>query len=103
MGQILTTAKLNLQLLPGSQSPEDRDRRVGDAIRPGPFDRPCALSLDLRPPLLNELGLAAALCGYVEAQARRSGIAIELVSDPVPPGLPNDVEIAAFRMVQEAI
>jgi signal transduction histidine kinase len=105
MGQILTTAKLNLQLLPGTQAPEDRERRVGDAI--GLLDRLIghvrALSLDLRPPLLDELGLAAALRGYLEAQARRSGMAIDLVCDQVPPGLPNDVEIAAFRVVQEAI
>jgi signal transduction histidine kinase/ligand-binding sensor domain-containing protein len=105
MGQILTTAKLNLQLLPGTQAPEDRERRVGDAI--GLLDRLIghvrALSLDLRPPLLDELGLSAALRGYVEAQARRSGITIDLACDPVPTGIPNDVEIAAFRVVQEAI
>lgn len=105
MGQILTTAKLNLQLLPGMGATEDRSRRITDAI--GLLDRLIghvrALSLDLRPPLLDELGLSAALRGYLEAQARRSGLTVDLVSDPVPPGLPNDVEIAAFRVVQEAI
>ena len=105
MGQALTTAKLNLQLLPGTIVPEERERRVSDAI--GLLDRLIghvrALSLDLRPPLLDELGLSPALRGYLEAQARRSGLVIDLAADSVPPGLPSEIEIAAFRVAQEAV
>lgn len=104
MGTALTTTKLNLQLL-GGAGPDEAARRVADAI--GLIDRMIGhvreISLDLRPPLLDELGLAAALRGYLEALARRSGIAIELRADSVPAGLPEDVAIAAFRVAQEAV
>jgi len=105
MGQILTTAKLNLQLVSEDVPGGERDRRVGDAI--GLIDRLIAqvrtLSLALRPPLLDELGLKAALRGYVEAQQRHAGVPITLRADAPTDGLPPDVEIAAFRVVQEAI
>jgi signal transduction histidine kinase/ligand-binding sensor domain-containing protein len=105
MGQILTTAKLNLQLVSGTAEPAERERRIGDSI--GLIDRLIghvrALSLALRPPLLDELGLAAALRGYVEAQARHSGLTITLAASPGPAELPADVEIAAFRVVQESV
>jgi signal transduction histidine kinase len=104
MGTALTTMKLNLQLL-GGAAPEEASRRVGDSI--GLIDRMIGLvrelSLDLRPPLLDELGLAAALRGYLEALSRRSGIGIELNAKGVPTSLPDDVAIAAFRVAQEAV
>ncbi|HEX6851289.1 MAG TPA: two-component regulator propeller domain-containing protein [Candidatus Polarisedimenticolaceae bacterium] len=104
MGTALTTMKLNLQLLGGS-APEEGTRRVADSI--GLIDRMIGhvreLSLDLRPPLLDELGLAAALRGYLEALSRRSGIGIELRAEGVPAALPDDVAIAAFRVAQEAV
>lgn len=105
MGQALTTAKLNLQLLAGAASPEERDRRVDDAL--ALLDRLIghvrALSLDLRPPLLDELGLAAALRGYLEALSKRSGLTLDFKVDALPSGIPTDVEIAAFRVVQESL
>lgn len=105
MGQTLTTAKLNLQLLTGSDSSEERDRRLSDTL--ALLDRLIghvrALSLDLRPPLLDELGLAAALRGYLEALSKRSGLILDFRIDPLPPGIPTEVEIAAFRVVQESL
>lgn len=105
MGQALTTAKLNLELMTGTAAPEDRDRRIADTI--GLLDRMIGhvrtLSLDLRPPLLDELGLSAALRGYLEAQARRTGIEFATEVGTLPSKIPTDVEIAAFRVVQESV
>ncbi|MFO7544199.1 MAG: GAF domain-containing sensor histidine kinase [Trueperaceae bacterium] len=60
------------------------------------------LVYDLRPPALDQLGLAAAL----EEQARRyerDGMRIDLrVQEPLP-RLPAAVEVAAYRIVQEAL
>jgi signal transduction histidine kinase/streptogramin lyase len=105
MGQALTTAKLNLQLFSGSEGLEDRNRRVTETL--SLLDRMIvhvrALSLDLRPPLLDELGLSAALRGYTEALTRRSGVRVDLVIDSIPRDVPTEVEIAAFRVVQESL
>jgi PAS domain S-box-containing protein len=56
----------------------------------------------LHPPLLEELGLAAALRWYVDSFAARSGISITLELRPFE-RLPYDVEIAIFRIMQEAL
>jgi signal transduction histidine kinase/ligand-binding sensor domain-containing protein len=105
MGTGLTTAKLVLQLLADAPSSEDRDKRIQEAI--GLLDRMIGhvrtLSIDLRPPLLDELGLAAALRGYVDSLARRARLEITLATAGLPSPLPEDLGVAAFRVVQEAL
>ena len=78
MGQMLTAAKINLQLLPSQALQESQLNRVTDTVElvDTMISRVRALSLDLRPPLLYELGLMPALRAYVEGQARRSGLKI---------------------------
>ena len=60
------------------------------------------ISHGLHPPLLDELGLALALRSYVNAFSQRSGIAVDL-SLPTIERLPGDVELALFRVIQEAL
>jgi signal transduction histidine kinase len=57
----------------------------------------------LHPPPLDENGLASALSWYVEGLAERSQLAITLdVADNLG-RLPNDLELAIFRVVQECL
>jgi len=108
LGQTLTALKLRLQL--GERAP------AGNV--PNPSTEPIALvddlisrvrkiSVDLRPPLLDEVGLVSALRVYLESQADLSGLAIDLQADEPGRGtaarLPSDLEIACFRVVQESI
>jgi PAS domain S-box-containing protein len=60
------------------------------------------LATDLRPPILDGLGLAAALDWQLEAFSERSGIKYEL---SLPPQLQfgGDVDTAIFRIMQEAL
>jgi signal transduction histidine kinase/ligand-binding sensor domain-containing protein len=105
MGQALTAAKINLQLLPGVPDAEERGRRIGDTV--ALVDRMIqhvrTLSLDLRPPLLDELGLIPAVRGYLEALAQRSGIKIEVEADALAEPLSPEIEITTFRVIQEAL
>ncbi len=105
MGQALTAAKINLQLLEVTADPSERAQRFEDTfgLVDGLIERVRTLSLDLRPPLLDELGFAAALRGYLEAQSRRSGVAVDVDVEGVPRSLPAEPAIAAFRGVQEAV
>ena len=57
----------------------------------------------MHPPLLDECGLESALNWYVEGLARRSGIAIKLDIAENIGRLPNDMELAVFRLVQECL
>jgi PAS domain S-box-containing protein len=62
------------------------------------------LSYLLHPPLLEEVGLAAALHGYVEGLTKRNGIEVSLTLKPTSfPRLHKDIEITIFRIVQEAL
>jgi signal transduction histidine kinase len=60
------------------------------------------LSLDLRPSLLDDLGLAAALRWYVGAQAG-GGYSGDVVTEDVPADLPAATATTCYRIAQEAV
>jgi len=61
------------------------------------------ISYLLHPPYFDELGLGPALRSYVAGFAARSGIRTRLEMEPDPGRLGHDVELAIFRVVQEAL
>jgi PAS domain S-box-containing protein len=70
-------------------------KQVGEEIR--------TLSYLLHPPLLDELGLPAAVKWYAEGYEQRTGIQVkvEIASDFAR--LPQDIEVALFRIIQESL
>jgi len=105
IGQALTAVKINLQAL---------ERSAGDKIVLPRLDESVAivdralqqvrnLSLDLRPSLLDDLGLVAALRWYLDRQAQRAGFAAEFVADPPGIRAPAHLETTCFRVAQEAL
>lgn len=65
------------------------------------------VTTELRPPVLDDLGLHSALA-YVADRARAQASNVRVVadinpSDPFSPRAPEDVELAVFRIVQEAV
>jgi signal transduction histidine kinase len=112
LAQTLTALKLRLQLgaracgaRPGaSGGPADLEpvALVDDLI-----SRVRKISVDLRPPLLDEVGFVSALRVYLEGQAALSGLEITLeAEEPLPDQdrrLPADFEITCFRVVQESV
>jgi two-component system, NarL family, sensor histidine kinase UhpB len=66
------------------------------------------LALELRPSVLDDLGLVAALRQYVRATEERSGLAAQVHISGLDeaegaPRLPTEVETALFRIAQEAL
>jgi signal transduction histidine kinase len=61
------------------------------------------LSLLLRPPQLDSLGLEAALRGQVALLTRSTALDIRLEVAPIDERLPAPVELACFRIAQEAL
>jgi PAS domain S-box-containing protein len=58
----------------------------------------------LHPPLLDEAGLRAALHWYVDGLMQRSRLQITLTFHPdVLPGVPKEIEMTIFRIIQEAL
>src|SRR5215468_12148200 len=61
------------------------------------------MSYLLHPPLLDEIGLAAALNWYVQGVTERSQIEIDLTISESLGRLPGDMELILFRLVQETL
>lgn len=104
IGQQLAGLKLNLEALRARHAELAGDPRLVDSLEL--IDRTIAqvgdTSLDLRPSMLDDLGLEAALRAHARRQQARSGCAIA-VHGTLAPRLPDHVETAAFRVVQEAV
>jgi PAS domain S-box-containing protein len=61
------------------------------------------LSLDLRPSLLDDLGLVAALRWYVDRVASRAGLVRCFSADALETRFAAEIETACFRIAQEAM
>ena len=61
------------------------------------------MALLLRPSMLDDLGLAAALEWQANQVTRSTGVRIRLAADALPEELPEEHKICVFRIVQEAL
>jgi signal transduction histidine kinase len=61
------------------------------------------LMIDLRPALLDDLGLIPAISSYADAQLARAGVKFHVEVEGVQRKLAPSAEIALFRIIQEAI
>ncbi|MGE0824847.1 MAG: ATP-binding protein [Candidatus Binatia bacterium] len=101
--QTLTAIKLNLGAVAQALSPvppqlDESSDMVEDLV-----EQVRTLSLDLRPPMLDDLGLVPALQWYCERQARRLALPINFAAMPFPTSPGSVAEITCFRVTQEAL
>jgi signal transduction histidine kinase len=62
-----------------------------------------ALSRQLHPSILDDLGLAEALRSECASFSRREGIAVNYRPQEIPRNLPKDVALCVYRIAQEAL
>ncbi|MBW1852787.1 MAG: PAS domain S-box protein, partial [Deltaproteobacteria bacterium] len=62
-----------------------------------------AISRQLHPSILEDLGLADAVKSECSSFTGREGIAVDYRTESVPPGIPADVAICIYRIVQEGL
>ncbi|HWY77283.1 MAG TPA: PAS domain-containing protein [Verrucomicrobiae bacterium] len=105
IGQGLTALKINLQAVQRLGEAAQFAPRLLDSI--GIVDRILKqvrdLSLDLRPSMLDDLGLCAALRWYADQQGQRAGLRIQFACADLDTRLEPAVETACFRVAQEAL
>ncbi len=106
LGGILTPAKMDLAWLQGrlGAAPEygERMNRLAKLIDQG-IDLKRRIIENLRPSLLDHLGLASALQWYTDEACKSANLECNLkISDSLE-RLPADLEIALYRLVQESI
>lgn len=104
LGQYLTDARIKLDLLSPHVLPAQAELLT---MARQSVDRSLSetrtLSYLLHPPLLDEAGLAFAVRWYVESFAERSGIEAKLELPSDLGRLPETVETALFRILQESL
>lgn len=105
IGQALTVVKMNIQTLRPHASSLEANTHLDEsiAIVERAIEQVRNLSLDLRPSLLDDLGLVATLRWYVARQARFAGLAVHFSADDLGGRLIPALETACFRIAQEAI
>ena len=106
VGQVLTAVKVELAVAQhaieaagASAAPLSEVHTIAD----GALATVRNLSQLLHPAALDDLGLAAAIDSSLRGLARRYEIRAELVQKGLVERLPREVELAAYRIVQEAI
>jgi PAS domain S-box-containing protein len=104
IGQTLTGVKLMLDTIE-RLPPEAAARRLGDAQRlvDDLVVQVRELSLDLRPAMLDDLGLLPALAWLTGRYAAQTGVRVNFEPRALDRRLPPAVETAAYRIVQEAL
>jgi signal transduction histidine kinase len=103
-GQNLIVATLLVERLRKAVPDMERPtvQQLGDTIQQS-MSEVRTLSYLLHPPLLDEAGLEAALHHYAEGFSQRSGLQVDLDVASDLERLPDNVELALFRVVQEAL
>jgi PAS domain S-box-containing protein len=105
IGQALTVIEMNVQALlelPGTDVLAPRLKQsleVVERVQEQVHD----LSLNLRPSLLDDLGLEPALRWYTKRQAALAGLQAEVRADPLEQRLDPMIETECFRVAQEAL
>jgi signal transduction histidine kinase len=105
VGQALTAVKLNLESMRRGSGgrPSDADLRRSIAIVDQAMQETRDIAVDLRPAILDDLGLVAAARWYLARQGRLVGYRTSFVADAIPARLDGEAESACFRVLQEAL
>jgi signal transduction histidine kinase len=104
IGQALTAAKINLESATEGW-PEAAPGRLQEttAILDRLLSQVRQISLDLRPLMLDDLGLVPALRSLLDQQGRRASVAVRFSAENIPENLDPEIQTTCFRIAQEAI
>jgi PAS domain S-box-containing protein len=107
LGQALTALKMDVDLLQGLAPPERPEVAERTAAMRRLLDSTVAttrrISADLRPLVLDDLGLGAAAEWLVQQLRQRAALAVELAIDPALADLQEPHASAIFRIMQESL
>ena len=107
LGQALTALKMDASAIADELVPEQAELAKRAAGMKQLIDRTVAsvrrISADLRPVMLDNLGLAPTLEWLANDMAKRSGLSIELAMPDENLGVTGDAATAVFRIVQESL
>jgi signal transduction histidine kinase len=105
IGQSLTVAEMNLHAALDAPRAAAVTLRLQDSIEAVErvLEQVKDLSLNLRPSMLDDLGLEPALRWYTQRQAKLSGLQARFRADPLENRVDPVIETECFRVAQEAL
>jgi len=105
IGQALTALKMNLREVQSLTEPTQTANMIVDSVQIADqlIQHIRNLALDLRPSLLDELGLVSAVQWYVSRQAERAGWTVDYAIQEFEHRPSPEIEITCFRVLQEAL
>jgi PAS domain S-box-containing protein len=104
IGQALTAAKINLQSVESDSGGANFARlQETTAILDRLLGQVRQISLDLRPSMLDDLGLVPALRSLLDEQGRRASVEVRFSAKNIPEKLDPEIKTTCFRTAQEAI
>src|SRR5256886_14628114 len=105
-GQTLAALKMNLVVLEGKLPPDQSTTSLLseiEALADQALQEIRTPSYLLHPPMLDEAGFTSAAQWYVEGFAQRSGMRVRMDFAPEVERLPDTIETALFRVLQESL
>ena len=103
IGQALGAIRLRVGIALRDDAARTRPLQESAAIADEAIARIRSLAVNLRPPMLDDLGLADALQWALSQQAKAAGWKASMRADELPERLSQDIETACFRIGQEAL
>jgi signal transduction histidine kinase len=103
IGQALTGLKLSLRLAARNSQVFQERLREPLCIIEDLMDRVRRMSLNLRPQLLDDLGLLIALEWHFKRYCRQTGLQVRFENTGLMERLPPQLETAIYRVIQEAL
>lgn len=113
IGQVLTSLKIDLSRLPLRCTPDELHERCAAALKEdiaamsqqidAAVDFVRHISSDLRPGVLDKLGLTAALEWQARQTEARVDLVVQVEADDVDPHLDERTSVTLFRIAQEAL
>ncbi len=103
--QELATLLVHLRVLERAEEPHELRRRLSEFrdVIARTLDDVRRMALDLRPTMLDDLGLVPALEAHTRDMARRWGITVRFETQGLDRRLSSQTELVAYRIVQEAL
>lgn len=103
VGQSLTAIKMNLEFLKRQKNIIDPFLEESIALVDKTINQIRDLSLELRPSMLDDIGLISALKWYINRQGERAGIDIKFVYNLSEDKVKKELSVNIFRIIQEAL
>lgn len=105
--QALTALSMGIEAteraLPTAQDPLEEQLESVKALTARTLDQTYDLIFDLRPTILDDLGLAPAVRWYAESRLQPLDVAVYLEVESLQQRLPPELETACYRVIQEAL